>query len=100
MAIISVADVDNLRDIFAAMQASYAFAKDSFERDLTELNNLYDQVERDRFEAVKNLESAESNVNNCAFSLNEKENELSCAYDNLTSAREYLAEAESGYGYE
>ena len=100
MAVVSVADVENLRDIFAAMQASYTLAKDEFERNIVELDNLYTQAERDHLDAVKNLELAESNVNNCASRLEKKEYELSCSYDNLASARECLTDAESCYGYE
>ena len=100
MAVVSVADVENLQDIFVAMQASYTLAKEEFERNIVELDNLYTQAERDHLDAVKNLELAESNVNNCASCLEEKEYELSYAYDNLISAREGLADAESSYGYE
>ena len=106
MAKVSVADVENLRDIFTAMQASYSLAKESFERDMADLNTLYDRAEQDCFDAVRNLELAESNVNNCAFCLQEKENELSSAQDDLAVARDNLAAAqslaseESDYEYE
>ena len=45
MAQVSVADVDNLKDILSMISTSYSLAKESFDRNLADLNQLYEQAE-------------------------------------------------------
>jgi len=100
MSQVSVADVDNLSDVYSGLVESYSIAQTSFEKDAGELTAIQEAAENDYAEASSALEAANELVDQCQQELEQLQSALEEAEAELASAEEDLAEAESGGSYD
>lgn len=100
MAQVSVADVDNLQDAYNDLARSYSVAQESFNKDASELSQIYESAEQDLNDATIAQENTQATVDQVQQELDLLQTELVAAETELAEAEADLAAAKMMGSYD